>query len=396
MPQDVRPFIAATDSDGDGMCQTSTEELRGRKLFVWGMGEGGRHWQTFLSKKGSAYVELQAGLAHTQLEHLPMAGSASISWLESYGAVHAEADKANDPDWSAAVSAVRNALDEQRPASRLQDWHERAKKELDGVSGGVIHTGMGYAVCEKALLGDAFDTAGLNLDAMHITSREQLWLDLITEGILPCADTLDEPLSYQIGEEWEKLLRASLDKEWGDHWFSRYHLGVMANARGDVETAKAEYRRSIEMAVNPWAMRCLAVCLQREGKNVEAGDLLMKAAAMKPIRPLIVEALDALLQVQRYDDMLSLTDSLPASLRENGRVKTFVVAALLRTGRVEEAGALLTGSFVLTDVREGQVLLTDLWFEYAALRDKGDASPESIQWARMNRKPPHHLDFRMN
>ncbi len=39
--RDARPFIAAPGKDGYGMCQTSTGELRGRKLFVWGMGTGG-------------------------------------------------------------------------------------------------------------------------------------------------------------------------------------------------------------------------------------------------------------------------------------------------------------------------------------------------------------------
>ena len=49
------------------------------------MGTGGRHWQEFLAQKGCAYIELQAGLAKTQLEHLPMKGGETISWLESYG-----------------------------------------------------------------------------------------------------------------------------------------------------------------------------------------------------------------------------------------------------------------------------------------------------------------------
>ena len=280
-----------------------------------------------------------------------MKGGASVSWLESYGAVHADGIGANDPDWAVANAAVRKALDAQRPAERLEAWHARAKAELDGRSGGVIHTGMGYALCEKALLGDAFDTAGLDLDAMRVTDRERLWLELVSDGVLPTADPMAEPLSYQTGAAWEKLLRDSLTKEGGDHWFSRYHLGVMAAARGDIAGAKREFDASLARNENPWAMRCLAVCLKKEGDTAEAAELLLKAAAMKPIRPLIVEALAALLDRERYADMLSLTDGLPSSLRENGRVKTFIVAALLRTGRVEEAGALLTGPFVLTDVR---------------------------------------------
>ena len=51
---------------------------------------------------------------------------------------------------------------------------------------------------------------------------------------------------------------------------------------------------------------------------------------------------------------------------------------------------------MLTDVREGDVLLTDLWFELMARRERGNADPESIAWAQENLKPPKHLDFRMS
>ncbi|MDD5598550.1 MAG: DUF5107 domain-containing protein, partial [Victivallaceae bacterium] len=42
MANGERPWIAACGRDGYGLVQTSTSLLRGRKLFVWGMGRGGR------------------------------------------------------------------------------------------------------------------------------------------------------------------------------------------------------------------------------------------------------------------------------------------------------------------------------------------------------------------
>ena len=55
---------ASLDADGAGLAQTSTARLRGRKLFVWGAGEGGRRWQEWLTEPGSGgYAEIQAGLA---------------------------------------------------------------------------------------------------------------------------------------------------------------------------------------------------------------------------------------------------------------------------------------------------------------------------------------------
>jgi hypothetical protein len=81
LPEGQRPWIAALDGQGKGLVQVSTSRLKGRKLFMWGMGTGGQNWQTFLSEPGHAYLEIQAGLATTQLERLPMpAGASGANW----------------------------------------------------------------------------------------------------------------------------------------------------------------------------------------------------------------------------------------------------------------------------------------------------------------------------
>ena len=68
-----RKWIAAVGADGAGVVHTSTAGLPGRKLFVWGVGPGGDRWQERLSGPGHRYLEIQAGLATTQFEHLAMA-----------------------------------------------------------------------------------------------------------------------------------------------------------------------------------------------------------------------------------------------------------------------------------------------------------------------------------
>ncbi len=395
VPKEARPFIAAPGKDGYGMCQTSTGELRGRKLFVWGMGTGGRHWQEFLAREGCAYIELQAGLAKTQLEHLPMKGGESISWLESYGAVQADPAAVQGEDYSAAVASVANALEAVRPARVLEELHSRLKRELDGQNGEVLHSGMGFARAEKALLGDQFRTAGLSLDAMDLGPREEPWMTLAAGGGLTCPEPDEEPLSYQTGPAWEAALKASIQKGDSNHWYGHYQLGVMYAAAGKDREAKEEFNRSLECARNPWALRCLAVLEDRAGNAVTAADLLWEAAERKPIRPLAVEALEMLSKTEQYQRMYDLMNKLPEEVRSQGRIKTFEILALLRTNRYEEAQTLLMSDIVLTDVREGDVLLTDLWFELMARRERGSAKEADLNWARENLKPPKHLDFRM-
>ena len=94
--------------------------------------------------------------------------------------------------------------------------------------------------------------------------------------------------------------------------------------------------------------------------------------------------------------MLALLKTVPAGIRTLGRVKTMEITALMRTGRIEEARVLLEGKIVLTDVREGEIQLTNMWFELMAIKQFGKADEEAVQWAKDHLKPPKHLDFRVN
>ena len=128
--------IIAIGGDGNGFIQTSTDVLQSRKLFVWGMGAGGRNWQTFLAQKGCQYLEIQAGLAHTQLEHLPMEGGATISWLEAYGPISVDPAKAHSKDWVEAYQAVDAELEKACPRDNVEALLKRCPEhEVGGPSG---------------------------------------------------------------------------------------------------------------------------------------------------------------------------------------------------------------------------------------------------------------------
>ncbi|NLB90430.1 MAG: DUF5107 domain-containing protein, partial [Clostridiales bacterium] len=394
--EQTRPFIAAIDKQGYGMCQTSTQELRGRKLFVWGMGEGGRNWQRFLAKEGCAYIELQSGLAKTQLEHLPMKGGASISWLESYGALQGDPQKIHGENWDVAVEEVENALEKARPNKTIEKWHQQLKKELDNQNGPVIHRGMGFAKVEKALLKEAFQTAGLTLEGMRIGVQENPWWILAKTGALPCPDPLKEPTSYQIEKHWEKALQEAIQSKKSDHWFARYQLGVVYAAQGENKIARKEFLHSIDHVVNPWALRCLGVLEMREGNMDLYANYLQQAAKMKPIPPLIIETLEALAKTEQYDEILALISTLPLRIKTLERVRVSKILALIRTKQFSLAQSLLEEPFALADIREGDRMLTDLWFELQAYLRYGNKEEKTMKKVHEQLTPPKHLDFRMS
>ena len=115
LDEDVRRWIAAVEADGRGLVQTSTPRLRGRKLFLWGMGDGGRHWQEYLSVPGEAYIEIQAGLGRTQRETVPQPAGAEWTWTEAYGLLEGDPARLHGADWDDAIATVRDDLARRLP-----------------------------------------------------------------------------------------------------------------------------------------------------------------------------------------------------------------------------------------------------------------------------------------
>ena len=380
-----RRFIAALDADGYGLFQTSTDVLRGRKLFVWGMGAGGRNWQSFLSKPGSAYVEIQAGLARTQLEHIPMKGGSRYQWTEAYGALRADSASIHDEDWHSAVSCAEAALEASLPRTSLETWERTISIQLEGRHGELFHMGDGWGALEQRLCGSAFRGMGLRFPEHSAGSAEREWLALLTDGALPCADPLALPGGYQVNDRWMTLLKASIVSGKGDHWYANFHMGVMYAYRNQVADALQAFERSIAQARSPWALRCVAVLLFQSDEKEKAADLMLEAVMMKQQRHLALEALRILSEAGRYADIERVAAALPEPIQKLGRLKTILADALLELGRLTEAERLLLGDFEMADVREGEVKLTDLWFKLCDL--KGVSHEEN--------PPPKHLDFRM-
>ncbi len=117
VPEARRRWIAALDADGHGLVQTSTDTLRGRKLFVWGRGPGGRSWQQWLTEPGTAgYCEIQAGLARTQLEHVRLEPESEVSWLEAYGPFEAP----REGEWGAVLDEAETRLEGVLPRADVE------------------------------------------------------------------------------------------------------------------------------------------------------------------------------------------------------------------------------------------------------------------------------------
>ncbi|MFB7834001.1 DUF5107 domain-containing protein [Streptomyces sp. NPDC056056] len=385
LPEGRRRWIAALDADGTGLVQTSTDPLRGRKLFVWGTGRGGRRWQEWLTEPGTpGYAEIQAGLARTQLEHLELAAGAEFSWLEAYGPIAADPATALGEDWSDARADVERSLSGALPRATVDAaytaWREEA---ADLAPEEVLAAGSGWGALE--VLRGGHELPGTPFPESTLGPEQEPWRELLRTGVLPAPVNGAAPLiAPLVASPWRDMLEtAPADPT------TEYQLGIAQWHAGDRAQAVRSWERGLKEAATRWPLLyCLAVADREDGHPERAADHFEEAftdheataggteSATGPGttagadddegRALVAtalgrEALDALLAVDRPDRARALWHRLPDSARRRGAFRLIEVRLLLAERRPDEARAVFDAGFEVADLHEGAEVLGELW-----------------------------------
>jgi len=402
IPEGRRRWIAALGADGTGFFETSTDRLRGRKLFCWGMGSGGRRWQEYLAAAGCAYIEIQAGLTRTQMECLPMPPETEWTWTEAFGYLEADPTRVHSDDWHAAWSEAGRRIDQALPASRLEDVDRRLSAVAVTPPERILRYGSGWGALERERRRHEgqpdFVPAGLEFPASSLGDDQEPWLTLLKSGYLPLRDPVDGPGALMTQPEWAELMKRSTAHPDGDHWLDWWHLGNLLMEARDLDAAKRAWLTSLERRRTGWALRNLAVLAERRGCADEALEFRRQAWEAGPrIAPLAIEYANALVAATAYKEALAFLESLPDAIRSHERLLILWAKAAIETDHLEGVESLFDHEFAT--VREGEVTLTDLWFTYHERRlaaQEGVASNDGLrERVRAMYPPPARIDFRM-
>ncbi|MFF9327625.1 DUF5107 domain-containing protein [Streptomyces sp. NPDC014776] len=381
VPERRRRWIAALDADGHGLVQTSTDALRGRKLFVWGHLPGGRRWQQWLTEPGTGgYCEIQAGLARTQLEHVELAPESELSWLEAYGPL----DTDPEGEWTTVVDRAEARLAAVLPAADVDAAYAAWLPHADTEPAETLATGSGWGALE--VLRGGFKLPGTPFEETTLGEEQQPWLTLLRTGVLPAPHPDRPPGESLVAPPWRDMLEtAPADPH------TEYHLGIAQWHAGDRAQAVRSWERALPLAPSSWPLlRCLAVA-DREGGHTEraaeryadAFDDLCRARGdggpewTAATAALGREAIETLLAAGRTGAARAVWERLDPATRQRGRFRLFQAALLLAEGRPQEARAVFDAGFEVADLREGDEVIGRLW-------------------ARLSDEPlPDRYDFRM-
>jgi Domain of unknown function (DUF5107) len=372
VPSEQRPWIAAVQADGRGLMQTSTAQLRGRKLFLWGAAGGGRHWQEWLCGPGSRYLEIQAGLATTQLEHLQLEARGEISWTEAYAPIEATPGAVHGT-WPDALAEVAELVTRAIPDGELDEWHRWWRTEMADATPQQMAAGSGAGEAELVVRDEDPDGLPGTPFGQPLSDGFRHLVALARTGEVDQDAVGADVLVPPITDRWGAVIDRAASGWWG-----RLMKAIRLHASGGLEEARLGYLRSDQLKATPWAARGLALLAVTCGDHVSAAELYARAVAQAPTcLPLLVEATNQLLDATRPAACLAMIDAAPEQIAVYGRVVLQRARALLADGQAEAARALLEAGVEVPDLREGETLGA-LW--RAAFGD---------------RPLPYHYDFRM-
>ncbi|MFJ3527049.1 DUF5107 domain-containing protein [Streptomyces sp. NPDC090132] len=371
VPDGARRWIASLDENGHGLVQTSTDLLRGRKLFLWGSGPGGRRWQEWLTEPGTVgYAEIQAGLARTQLEHVPLEPGAEFSWLESYGPLSADPAAVHGDDWPAARAETEQRLAAALPRADVDAAYEAWRRCADTEPGEVLATGSGWGALEVRRAG--YKLPGTPFAESTLGEQQAPWLELLEQGTFPEPPGATPPGPSLVSPHWRDMLETAAAEP-----LTEYHLGIAQWQADDRAQAVRSWERGLALAPSRWPLlRCLAVAAQESRQWERAADHYAEAfddlCAQRgddgdtwaaATAALGREAIEALLTAGRPGPARTVWDGLLPAIRSRGRFRLLEARLLIAEGDRAAARALFDEGFEVADLREGAEILDEVWAE---------------------------------
>ncbi len=396
IPEKARKFECYVNSDGYGFVECSTSRLKGRKLFVWGQGAGGDRWQGYLTGEGDdgRYVELQAGLAHSQYECLPMPPKTTWEWLEGYGAISGDADKLHGR-WKEAQAEASAALDGIITNDRMEEILCETYGMATSPAKKLLECGSGWGALENMRRRhDGEDLMTPHLDFGEVGEEQRDWVHLMEAECLPEHDPADVPPSYMLQPEWTKRLEAAARGGDRYNWYTHLHLGLIHLVSGDMAAASAEIERSQELRPSPWAVYALAHIALATDHARDAAVLAIRAALMRPNDlSLAKEAITYAAQLRMFTNVDEYISTLTDEQKACGQIKMYMLFTYVKKGDIEAAEQLFLkdGGINVPDIREGENTVTDLWLELEELKAKRDGR----EFDRNTAVVPEQFDFRM-
>ena len=391
---DLAPWEVCAEPDGRGLFERSTQPLFARKMFCWGIGQGGRHWCDYLAQPGQGdYIEIQAGLAPSQLHTARIAGRGVVQFVQLFGAFTAPA-AAVAGEWNEALPGVEAAVESLLPAARVNALAALYAEKALLPGGELLCAGDergGLERLRRQAAGQPDFAPHLAFPAPRAGSELAPWAAVLAGEMLP---ETERPLPYMTDPAWLPFLE-ELAARPGAAGQAKFQCAVALAENGRESEALPFFEQLVRQG-SPWAAHALGLLLARQEEWQLAADAFVLAHRLEGDRldPSFAEqALNAPVRAGRLQEAWQLWQALPPRHQtETGRLTAAQAAvALGQDAFVEDC---FTREYAC--IREGALGLANVWFEHQArlaCRQKGvPFTPAAVDYSL---PLPRELDFRM-
>lgn len=385
--EQISPWEAISYKDGSVFFERSTQPLRIRKMFCWGNHEGGQHWRDYLSIPGKGdYVEIQAGLSPTQLHTTPMKAGSVMSFTQCFGGLVVEPEDANAKDYEVAHMCVKTAVNGALSAQKVVEMNERFKNMSSIPCSKILHTGTGWGALELARRikeNQPLFPQQFSFPAETISDAQQMYLGLLNDSRLPVLEGAHVPEAFLVDPAYQSYLETCLEKE-NDNAMAHLLLGSLLYEKGQDEEGIAHWEAALKVTDAPILWRNLAFAASQHGDNEKALHYMEQAHLEKYDdidHAFYEEYFKYMLIAGKYREVFEKYAKLPASMKEEELLYVKACEAAIKLNEFEFLEEAFKREYAL--IREGETIISDIWFEYA----KKKGIPET--------EIPKHLDMRM-
>ena len=398
----LSPWEATLYNDGFIFFEMSTNKLRYRKMFCWGNLEGGRKWESFLSKENEgAYVEIQAGITPTQVNGFDIDANSCIEFTQMFSFINLinqnDINELYDKDYSKAREKIQNIIDNNVGKNHLDDLFYKYSKESNlEINGELLFFGKGWGALEdkrrekyklkKSPKSLSFPKSSINKECL-------IWLKLLEY------ENLDEMEESYLPDSYMLDLKNELENIENKNAITLIHLGIIYYENFLEEKAFECWIKSLN--IKPYALAYRNLSIYYKNKNEYDKSIFYMEKALYTFEnknrlideAFLVEYLELLSYVKNYDKIISIYEKY----NKNEKISKFAAKAYLEKKEYKKLENIFNIEQIT--IREGENYLLDIYFEYIAKlkseKENIEFNGELVKKVRAEEKAPTNLDFRM-
>ena len=398
----LNPWEATLYNDGFIFFEMSTNKLRYRKMFCWGNLEGGRKWESFLSKENEgAYVEIQAGITPTQVNGFDIDANSCIEFTQMFSFINLinqnDINELYDKDYSKAREKIQNIIDNNVGKNHLDDLFYKYSKESNlEINGELLFFGKGWGALEdkrrekyklkKSPKSLSFPKSSINKECL-------IWLKLLEY------ENLDEMEESYLPDSYMLDLKNELENIENKNAITLIHLGIIYYENFLEEKAFECWIKSLN--IKPYALAYRNLSIYYKNKNEYDKSIFYMEKALYTFEnknklideAFLVEYLELLSYTKNYDKIISIYEKY----NKNEKISKFAAKAYLEKKEYKKLENIFNIEQIT--IREGENYLLDIYFEYIAKlkseKENIEFNGELVKKVRAEEKAPTNLDFRM-